>query len=213
MKKLVVSVTAACATFVSTSAAFADEPVQPPPTESQSTSLQVPTPTTTPMTTTVTTTTQPTGAPNSPTPAPVTESAAQTSTTQTTSASYYMAPEDHAEYTIENKRRPNRPLLVTGTAIFLATYGATAIAQAANDGPDKALYIPVAGPWLHLADRQGTEGKTAQTLFIGASGVLQGLGVGLAIVSLAIPERHAVATISAGPVKMAVGPGAVAGTF
>jgi hypothetical protein len=105
-------------------------------------------------------------------------------------------------------------VLITGASIFAGSYLTTVIATAANDSqPDRSLYIPVVGPWLHLADRDGTEGKTGQTLLIGASGVVQGVGVGLMVASLFIPEKKAVATISLGSVKMAVGPGGAAGTF
>lgn len=189
MKKLVVGLTLAVSTLATSSAAFADE-----------------------INTDVVTTDKQAQPAQPAQPAPAEQQTSTTSTTTTTSAPI-TTPEDRPGYVIENKKRPHRPLLITGGAIFAATYATTVIAQAANDGPDTSLYIPVAGPWLHLADRNGTEGKTGQTLLIGASGVMQGVGVGLMLVSLVLPERRAVATISAGPVTMAIGPGGAAGTF
>lgn len=187
MKKLVVSVTLAAATLASSSAAFADE-----------------------INTDVVTTDKQ-AQPAQPSPsAPTTTSA--TSTTTTTSAPI-TTPIDRPSYELKENRRPNRPLLITGGAIFAGTYATTAIVQAANNGPDQNLYIPVVGPWLHLADREGNEGRTGETILVGASGVLQGVGVGMMLMSAIIPEKRSVGTISAGPVKMMVGPGGAAGTF
>jgi hypothetical protein len=198
MKKLVVSVTVATALLASSSAAFADEIN----TDVVTTDKQAqPAPSTTPTTpTTTTTTTEP-------------STTATTSTTTTTSAPF-STPIDRPSYELKENRRPNRPLLITGGSIFVGTYATTAIAVGANDSkPDRSLYIPVVGPWMHLADRDGTEGKTGQTLLIGASGVLQGVGVALMVASIIIPEKRSVGTISAGPVKMMVGPGGAVGTF
>jgi hypothetical protein len=198
MKKLAVTVTLAVATLASSSAAFADEintdvvttdkQAQPAP-PAQSTQ-------------------------SSPPAAPMTTDSTTTTTSQTTTTSAPITtPIDRPSYTLKENRRPHRPLLITGGAIFVGTYATTAVAQAANDGPDRSLYIPVVGPWLHLADREGTEGETSQTILVGASGVGQGLGVALMIASMIIPEKRSVGTISAGPVKMMIGPGGAAGTF
>lgn len=192
MKKLVVTLTLAVSTLASSSAAFADEINTDVVTTDKSAQ---------PATSTSTTTT-----------APPPATSTTTSQTTTTSASY-ATPTDRPSYELRENSRPHRPLLITGSAIFLGSYATTVIATAANDGPDKSLYIPVVGPWLHLADRNGTEGRTEQTLLVGASGVVQGLGVGLMVASLFIPEKRSVGTISLGPVKMAVGPGGAAGTF
>lgn len=115
--------------------------------------------------------------------------------TTTTTASQYdpLAGEDTEGF----KYRPNRPLLITGAAIFAGTYAASTIVGAFSDTQgDDNLFIPVAGPWLDLADREcglgdcGTREDVNQALIIG-SGVAQGVGVGLAIASLFIPEeRH-----------------------
>lgn len=195
MKKLAATVTLAVATLASSSAAFADEI----------------------NTDVVTTDKQAQPAQPAPAPAPVTTDTTDTTSTTTaqttTTSATYTTPTDRPSYELKENRRPHRPLLITGSAIFLGTYATTVVAQAANDGPDTSLYIPVVGPWLHLADREGTQGQTSQTLLIGASGVGQGLGVALMIASMIIPEKRSVGTISAGPVKMMIGPGGAAGTF
>jgi hypothetical protein len=65
------------------------------------------------------------------------------------------------------------------------------------------MYLPVVGPWLHLAD---IEEDTTDSLLIAGSGVLQGVGAGMFLASLFIPEKVPAATITAGNVKMNVTP-------
>lgn len=201
MKKLAVTVTLTVATLASSSAAFADEINTDVVTTDKHAQPVAPTTTQTPSTT-------------STTSSPDTTATSTTSTTTTTSAPVSLStPTDRPSYELKENRRPNRPLLITGSAIFVGTYATTAIVQAANNGPDTALYIPVVGPWLHLADREGNQGTVSETLLIGGSGVLQGVGVAMMLSSFIIPEKRPVGTISAGPVKMMIGPGVAAGTF
>ena len=104
--------------------------------------------------------------------------------------------------TLNQSFRPNRPLLYTGGLIFLGTYVTTAVLTAMNveDGNgDKTMYLPVVGPWLHLADID--EGSTDTALIVG-SGILQGAGALLAISSLFISEKMPAATIQAKGVKV-----------
>lgn len=195
MKKLAVTLSLACATLASSSAAFADEINTDVVTTDKQAQPPVQT-TTTPVTT------------------PPNESTSVTTSQTTTTSAPLTTPTDRPSYEVYDRQRPNRPVLITGSAIFLGSYATTVVAVAANDSqPDTSLYIPVVGPWLHLADRNGTEGKTGQTLLIGASGVTQAVGVGLMVASMFISEKKPVATISVGSVKMAVGPGGAAGTF
>lgn len=200
MKKVVASVTLAIATLASSSAAFADEiNTDVVTTDKQAQPAQTSTSTSSSTATTST--------------APVEDTTVSTSKTTTTSAPI-TTPTDRPSYELKENRHPNRALLITGGAIFAGTYGATVIATGANGGaPDRALYIPVVGPWLHLADRDGTEGHTGETFLIGASGVLQGAGAAIMLASVFIPEKRTVGMISAGPVKMMVGPTGAAGTF
>lgn len=114
------------------------------------------------------------------------------STTTTTAANY--DPNAGAERRDGWIYRPNRPLLATGLGIFAGTYATSAIVGAQSDrDEDKRLYIPVVGPWLDLGQRDvglGDGGQTEdwnQALLIG-SGVLQGVGVSLAVASLFVKE-------------------------
>jgi hypothetical protein len=104
--------------------------------------------------------------------------------------------------TLNQSFRPNRPLLYTGGLIFLGSYVTTAVLTATKveDGNgDEKMYLPVVGPWLHLADVN--EDGTDTALVIG-SGILQGAGVLMAAASLFIPEKVPAATIQAGNVKV-----------
>jgi hypothetical protein len=113
------------------------------------------------------------------------------STTTTTAAAYDdRASADRAEY----KYRPNRPLLFTGLGILVGTYGTSALVAAGSDrNEDKDLYVPVVGPWLNLAERDCGLGECGQredwnqAALIG-SGVLQGVGLSLAVASLFVSE-------------------------
>jgi hypothetical protein len=104
--------------------------------------------------------------------------------------------------TVKQSFRPNRPLLITGSALFVGSYATTAALTAGNvyDGAgDRSMYIPVVGPWMHLSSF--SQSGWDQALIIG-SGIAQGAGVGLAIASLFIPEKVDAATIQAGNVKV-----------
>jgi hypothetical protein len=209
MKKLA-CLTVALAAFASTSVALADEPSQPnePNTPNEPTKTWSTSPTTDETETTATTTTTTTEA------APQTSTTTVTSADPTANAAPLPAPAyDRPSMTVYEKRRPHRAFLITGGAILVGSYGATVVGNAINNGPDQSLYIPVAGPWLHLADREGTQGDVTETLLVGASGVAQGAGALLMLTSVIIPERVPTATITAGSAKIHfAGTGAV-GTF
>lgn len=106
--------------------------------------------------------------------------------------------------TLSQRIRPNRPMLATGGVLLLGAYVPTAVLTATND-QDRSLYIPVVGPWMHLADRRSEEDSGVGVL-IAASGIVQGLGALLMVTSLLVPERVPAATIQAGNVKINVTP-------
>jgi hypothetical protein len=127
------------------------------------------------------------------------------STTTTTSAvtapdPASTGPREKETVTLYQKFRPNRPWLYTGGALFLGSYVTTAVFTAVND-LDRTMFIPVVGPWLHLAD-QGSSESTTDTLLTAGSGVIQGAGVIMATASLFIPEKIPAATIQAGNTKI-----------
>jgi hypothetical protein len=132
-----------------------------------------------------------------------------TSTTQTTSAMYdptASADREGGTTTI----RPNRPLLITGAAIFLGSYAATAIQGAASPlDADRKNLIPLVGPWVNMSERPcnlntncSTNENVNNALLIG-SGVAQGVGVALALLSLVVPEtkERSAMTAKAAPSK------------
>ncbi len=206
---------------------FADPPApMTPATSGTSPSAMAPS-ASTPTSSTMPTTT----APTSTTPAPIAPAAPMTDATSTTtttgadtepppSPTYTSPPRESTVLT--TGKRPNRPILFTGGALFIGTYATTAaITAGSNTKEDHDLYLPVVGPWINLANRSCEGDCTAthnrNTVLIAGSGVLQGVGVGMVLASFLIPEKVATATIAAGPVKMQVVPtaggmGAV-GTF
>lgn len=109
--------------------------------------------------------------------------------------------------TAHQKITPNRPLLYSGLGTLAGSYVATAAMTAARvfNNPDKTMYIPVVGPWLHLKDvPEGARDK----ILIAGSGVAQAAGLGLTIASLFVPQSIPAATINAAGVKMNVTPAA-----
>ncbi len=114
-----------------------------------------------------------------------------TSRTTTTAATY--DPMVSAERR-ERSYRPNRPMLVTGSAILIGTYAGTAIQGAVSDtSADRNNLIPIAGPWINMGERQcqlgdcDTREDLHNVLLIG-SGVGQAVGLGLTIASLFVSE-------------------------
>lgn len=89
---------------------------------------------------------------------------------------------------------PNRPLLFTGGALLLGSYGASVIVGAISDTKaDDKLFIPVVGPWLDMGARECGFGdcgarEDVNNAFLVASGVAQGVGLGLAVASLFVPD-------------------------
>ncbi len=158
-----------------------------------------------------------TTAPSSTPTSTTTTTSADDATASSSSATTTLSPPPTGEsVVVYNKQRPNKALLITGSAFLVGTYVTTAALAGAN-GPDadKNLYIPVVGPWLNLADRttaNGRAGDTRDTVLIAGSGVLQGAGAALLIASFFVPEKVPAARISAGNVKMQLtptaGPGA-----
>jgi len=115
----------------------------------------------------------------------------------------------------ERQTWPNRPLLVTGTAVLVASYGASVIVAAASDREsDEKLYYPVVGPWISLSDRdcdvESCDNKGLGTALLIGSGVLQGGGALGMLVSLFVPEKTTESWYSFGNQDFMVTP--VAGT-
>lgn len=96
--------------------------------------------------------------------------------------------EPQMETSITHKRLPNRPLLATGSVLFVGSYIPAVIGAAVSDRRgDEKMYIPVAGPWLALA-RGESESAGYKTLMV-LDGAVQGLGALALVSSMFIPER------------------------
>ncbi len=105
------------------------------------------------------------------------------------------AAQETREQPIQPTTRPNRFLLIGGSAIVAASYiPAVAVAASSEREGDKWLYVPVLGPWADLVDREGCAGDCEtealnKTLLIGA-GVAHIVGVGAIVSSFFIPEEN-----------------------
>jgi hypothetical protein len=92
---------------------------------------------------------------------------------------------------------PNRALLSTGLISFTGAYVPAVIVGAESTSQvDHRLYIPVAGPWINLAERPGCgdrgtncDRETTNKVLVIASGVFQGAGVLTALSAFLFPEK------------------------
>jgi hypothetical protein len=90
----------------------------------------------------------------------------------------------------------NRPLLVTGLVLFAGTFGTSVGVAAENNRPsdNPNLYIPVAGPWMDLAQRDCSVahpcvGEPGNKALLILDGIGQGLGVVAIVTSFFVPEK------------------------
>lgn len=96
---------------------------------------------------------------------------------------------------VSELRHPNRPLLITGGALLLASYGASAIVAGASDRESNdQLFYPVVGPWFALHDMNCDETACKQeglykALLIGDAAV-QGVGVVALLLGVVLPESR-----------------------
>lgn len=99
---------------------------------------------------------------------------------------------DRTEY---EERKPNRSMLITGSAIFLGTYATSATVGAISDAKgDNNLFIPVIGPWLAVAERDCKLGECSTSEDVNVahmigSGAAQAAGIGLVIGAFFVGER------------------------
>lgn len=205
MKKATLSLTTLAALTVTT-VALGDEPnrMGGPTSAPPSSSVTQPTPVIVIAPQAATPQAPPAGMAPQPGSAPATAPCPVATTTITSAEIVPMTPPPPRDtITVKQTSRPHRPLLYTGSSMLVSTYAATAAVTAIRDvrdgNKDQTLYIPVAGPWLHL--RTSSEGMLDKSLIIG-SGVAQGVGAFLSVLSLIVPEKVPAATIQAGGVKV-----------
>jgi len=77
-------------------------------------------------------------------------------------------------------------MLSTGATVLVLSYVPAAIAAATADDTSDDLYIPVAGPWLEIANHPN---DTLSTTLLAIDGAFQGLGSLAMLAGLIIPER------------------------
>lgn len=118
------------------------------------------------------------------------------------------------------EQRPNVGLITTGIVTLGLSYGASTVVAATSRNPaDQRLFIPVAGPWMNLAEREPCSGRacgpegTYKALLV-ASGIFQGLGAleilgGLLTTetrTVVVPRRRATTpTVRISPARMGQG--------
>jgi hypothetical protein len=116
------------------------------------------------------------------------------------------SPNHDTEY-LMTESWPETPLIMLGsTMLFSSLLPSHIVAIASSNRSDQFLWIPVAGPWLDLADR-GNGPVTSTTVLLVADGIVQAVSALLIIAGL-VP---AVARISAPNVHLT--PTGVAGAF
>src|SRR5580658_9317570 len=92
---------------------------------------------------------------------------------------------------------PNRTLFWSGVFTAGVPYVASTIVGAESDySPDRALFIPIAGPWVDLAQRGGCpissascNTETLNKVFLVGDGILQGIGAITIVSAFLFPER------------------------
>ncbi len=116
---------------------------------------------------------------------------------------------------------PNRARIGTGLVTFALSYVPSVIVASESPQPaDNHLYIPVAGPWMDLAQRPdcNTSGircdtETTNKVLLAVDGVFQGLGVITTLAGLLSTEHEGPVTTEAqtkpsvhvSPAQMGVG--------
>src|SRR5262249_9042189 len=108
--------------------------------------------------------------------------------------------------------RPNADLIGGGIAMLGLTYGASIIVGAASDRQsDQFLYVPVAGPWMALANREPCygpcrPGETFNQVLLVADGLLQGAGVLQILGGFLFPEVRTVTRVAEVPKGVHIAP-------
>ncbi|HEY4240101.1 MAG TPA: hypothetical protein VGM88_09810 [Kofleriaceae bacterium] len=112
----------------------------------------------------------------------------------------------YAQPEVRDIREPvDMPVFTSGLATFGLSYGiSTAVASDSGDGRHiHDLYVPVAGPWMALADRGGCpaigscDNETTKKILLVADGVFQAAGVVTMIDAFVSPPHRSVVVQSA----------------
>lgn len=103
-----------------------------------------------------------------------------------TEPTYGPEPEFEAEAT--SRSFPNVPLLTTSAMAFTIAYVPAVIGGAVSDRNDDDLYIPVAGPWMTLANDPSE--TTGQKVLLVVNGAVQGIGALGMLASFFVPQTR-----------------------
>jgi hypothetical protein len=90
---------------------------------------------------------------------------------------------------------PNRSLLHSGVVtLALAYVPAFVVATESSLEADQALYVPVAGPWIDLANRDCSTctNETANKVLLVTDGIFQGIGALNILGAFVFPETRVV---------------------
>jgi hypothetical protein len=94
---------------------------------------------------------------------------------------------EHEEY-----RGPRWGMVSSGLFVFAGTYTASFVVASTSDhAGDKALYAPLVGPWLDMANRcpNGCTNDLGNKVLLGFDGVFQSIGALSVLSGLLLPRR------------------------
>jgi hypothetical protein len=109
------------------------------------------------------------------------------------------APAPYVAQEAETYTGPNRSLIGTGIVTLGLSYVPAVIVASKSPQPaDRHLFVPVAGPWLNLANRPACgaetiacDAETTNKVLLGVDGIFQGIGVLTTLAGFFTPEREA----------------------
>ena len=115
---------------------------------------------------------------------------------------------------LEDRLVPNTELIAGGALLLGVTYGTSVVVAATSDrDADDSLYVPIAGPWINLAERGGCDSRfddcTAETLnkvLLVADGIFQGVGALQIVGGFVFPKRQVVLARTASKPSVHVAP-------
>jgi hypothetical protein len=96
---------------------------------------------------------------------------------------------------------PRWGLIGSGLFVFAGTYTASfVVAATSSHAGDKALYAPLAGPWLDIATRcsDACNGEMGTKVLLGFDGVFQAIGALSVVSGFLMPRRRAQSVMAGG---------------
>ncbi|WP_437957683.1 hypothetical protein WME76_41295 [Sorangium sp. So ce119] len=97
---------------------------------------------------------------------------------------------------------PNRGLIWSGVAVLGTTYGISTVVATFSDEPaDRALWVPVAGPWIDLGTRgkcgggQECNAETTNKVLLVADGLGQAIGALQILSGFIFPAKRTVTEV------------------